>query len=145
MHEPLKTLLGEKDGTLYTVTPETTVLEAARTMSDVRIGSLLVIENDQPVGIFTERDVMKRVVGLGKDPAATRVDDVMSREMACVSPSTTVGEAMKIITEKRFRHLPVVEDGRVLGMVSIGDLTSWMVRDQQQEIQLLVNYIAGNY
>ncbi|GAB4355672.1 MAG: CBS domain-containing protein [Gammaproteobacteria bacterium] len=145
MQTPLSTLLEEKGTNVISVTPDTTVADCVRKMNTERIGALLVVEGERPVGIFTERDVMTRVLDAERDPKATRVSEVMSPDLACVGPDTTVGDALQVITEKRFRHLPVIDGNRVLGMVSIGDLTRWLVRNQEREIQQLVNYIAGNY
>ncbi len=145
MLTPLSTLLGDKGSNIYSVGPDMTVADCVRKMNTERIGALLVVDDDKPVGIFTERDVMTRVLDAERDPKATRVSEVMSPDLACVSPDATVGDAMRVISEKRFRHLPVVEKGKVVGVVSIGDLTRWLVRNQEEEIQHLVNYIAGNY
>jgi CBS domain-containing protein len=97
------------------------------------------------VGIFTERDVLVRVVDAGRDPAATRVEEVMTRELAVIRSATRVEEAMSVMTEKRCRHLPVVEEGRLAGMISIGDVTRWIVRNQRHTIDDLVSYIGGEY
>jgi len=145
MLTPLSTLLGEKGSNIFSVAPNTTVADCVRKMNTERIGALLVVDEDKPVGIFTERDVMTRVLDAERDPKATLVSEVMSPDLACVNPDATVGDAMRVISEKRFRHLPVVEGGKVVGVVSIGDLTRWLVRNQEEEIQHLVNYIAGNY
>lgn len=145
MQTPLSTLLGDKGSNIYSIAPDTTVADCVRKMNTERIGALLVVDQDEPVGIFTERDVMTRVLDAERDPKATLVSEVMSPDLACVGLDTTVGDAMRVISDKRFRHLPVVDKGKVVGMVSIGDLTRWLVRNQEQEIQHLVNYIAGNY
>jgi CBS domain-containing protein len=97
------------------------------------------------VGIFTERDVLCRVVGEGRDPSATRVVDVMTQEVVAVRSTTSVEEAMAVFTEKRFRHLPVVDDGELKGLVSSGDLTRRMSRNQEGHIQDLMNFITGKY
>jgi CBS domain-containing protein len=102
---------------------------------------LLVLERGRPVGIFTERDVLVRVVAAGLDPKVTPVGEVMTRSLVAVHSETTVGEAMRIITEKRCRHLPVVDDTRLRGLISIGDLTSWLVRDHERTIADLHDYI----
>lgn len=145
MQTPLSTLLEAKGPRVLFVTPDTSVADCVRKMNTERVGALIVMEGDRPIGIFTERDVMTRVLDAERDAKSTRVSEVMSPDLACVKSSTTVGEALHIISEKRFRHLPVIDNGAVKGMVSIGDLTHWLVRDQEQEIQHLVNYIVGNY
>src|SRR5512143_58132 len=126
--DTLKLVLDDKGRAVRTVEPEESVLAAVRTMNEHGIGAMLVMENGQTVGIFTERDVLRRVVAAGRDPAGTPVRDVMTKKIVCVSPSTTVEESMAIVTELRCRHLPVLEDGRVHGLVSIGDLTRWVTR-----------------
>jgi CBS domain-containing protein len=141
MNEPLDRLLDQKTETLETVTPSTSVLDAVARMNFRHIGSLLVMEGERLVGIFTERDVLTRVVPRNLDPAKTPVSDVMTREVITVAPSTSVQQAMMIVTETRRRHLPVVQGGKVLGLVSIGDLTRWVVRDQQYTIDGLFEYV----
>ena len=108
-------------------------------MNEQRIGALLVMEDEQLLGIFTERDAMTRVLGAGLEPSCTKVSAVMSHKPICVSPSTTLDEAMAIVSNQRVRHLPVVQDDKVLGMVSSGDLTHWLVEDRTGEIRELVD------
>lgn len=145
MDEPVSAILEHKGPTVETTTAEATVTEAVRAMNRARIGSLVVLDGERPLGIFTERDVLTRVVAEGRDPDGTRVGEVMTREIAVIRLTTTVGHAMAIMTEKRCRHLPVVEEGRLAGMVSIGDVTRWNIRDQQHTIEDLVSYIQGEY
>jgi CBS domain-containing protein len=114
-------------------------------MNQARIGALLVMSGDDLVGIFIERDVLTRVVDQTRDPAATRVAEVMTSQPVVVTGTTTINEAMAVISEKRCRHLPVVEDGRLVGLVSAGDLTHWVTRGHEYHIQDLVNYITGKY
>lgn len=140
----LRSVLAEKGSAVYATAPSATVRDAVREMNAKGVGALLVLEPvGRVVGIFTERDVLRRVVDEGRDPATTPVRAVMTREVVMVEPSLTVGEAMAIMTRLRVRHLPVVEDGTLYGMVSIGDLTRWLVSDQQEEIDRLVDYITG--
>jgi CBS domain-containing protein len=143
MYEPLSAVLADKGPAVYAIEPGATVVEAVRQMNEKGIGALLVLESDRPVGIFTERDVLRRVVDAGLDPRATRVRDVMTVDLLVVGPSTRVEEAMAIMTNRRLRHLPVMDGGRLLGMVSIGDLTRWVTREQQHHIEHLVEYITG--
>ena len=145
MLDTLSAILNEKGTAVHAVEPSASVLDAVKKMNEERIGALLVIEGSKPVGIFTERDVLTRVVDKSRDPGGTRVEEVMSTEVVAVSPKTTVDEAMAVITERRCRHLPVLDDGRLEGMVSIGDLTRWVTRKQRYEIQDLVNFITGKY
>lgn len=145
MDEPVSAILEHKGTEVETTNPGATVSEAVRAMNRARIGSLVVLDGERPVGIFTERDVLTRVVAEGRDPDATIVGDVMTRELAVIRPVATVRLAMAIMTEKRCRHLPVVEAGRLAGMISIGDVTRWNIRDQQNTIDDLVSYIQGEY
>jgi CBS domain-containing protein len=91
------------------------------------------------IGIFTERDALNKVLAGGLDPGNTNVSEVMTKDPYCISPTTTVGDAMKLITKRRFRHLPIVDNGKVLAVVSSGDLTHWLVQDQIGEVQELVD------
>lgn len=145
MNDTLRTLLKSKGRTVHTVSPEATVLDAVRKMNHERIGALLVMKDDELVGIFTERDVLIRVVDQARDPAATRVAEVMTGNPVVVTAAATINEAMAIVSEKRCRHLPVVDEGKLLGLVSAGDLTHWVTRGHEYHIQDLVNYITGKY
>lgn len=145
MQSNLSAVLQSKGHEVLTIAPDKTVIEAVRTMNEHGIGSLLVMNGDEVVGIFTERDVLRRVVDAELDPRTTKVAKVMTRELVTVRQRMTVTEAMAVVTETRCRHLPVIEDGRLLGMVSIGDLTRWVSREQAFHIQDLVNYITGQY
>lgn len=145
MDDPVRAILDDKGRQVHTVPPETTVAAAVAAMNRARIGALVVVEAERPLGIFTERDVLVRVVDGGRDPAATQVGEVMTAPVVAIDPRTTVGEAMVLVTEKRCRHLPVLEEGRLAGMISIGDLTRWLVRGQQHRIDELLSYITGGY
>jgi CBS domain-containing protein len=145
METKLSILLQDKGSAVHTVAPDATVLDAVRRMNEAGVGSLLVMNGDELVGIFTERDVLRRVVDSDLDAAATRIAKVMTRDLVTVGPGATVAEAMTVVTEKRCRHLPVCEEGRLLGVVSSGDLTRWATRSQATHIQDLVNYITGKY
>ena len=113
--------------------------ECVQRMNELRIGAMLVMENDSLLGIFTERDALTRVLGAGLEPSRTKIASVMTTNPTCVEPSTPLDEARAIITQQRVRHLPVVQDGRVVGMVSSGDLTHWLVRDQSMDIREIVD------
>jgi len=145
MQDTLKAVLGSKGSTVYSVAPEVTVLEAVRKMNQERVGALLVCVSNELVGIFTERDVLTRVVDAGRDPTSTKVVEVMTSEVETVRSTTGVQDAMAVISERRFRHLPVIDDGKLLGVVSSGDLTRWVSRNQEGHIQDLVNFITGKY
>ncbi len=145
MQDTLKAVLASKGSSVYSVAPEVTVLDAVRKMNQERVGALLVCVSNELVGIFTERDVLSRVVDTGRDPTSTKVVEVMTSEVETVRSSTGVQDAMALISERRFRHLPVIDDGELLGVVSSGDLTRWVSRHQEGHIQDLVNYITGKY
>lgn len=137
--EQLTVLLESTERKIHAVDPDISVAECVRRMNEVRIGAMLVMKNDKLVGIFTERDALIRVLGAGLEPSSTKVAAVMTANPTCVTPSTPLDEARAIITRQRIRHLPVVQDGKVLGMVSSGDLTHWLVRDQPSAIRDLVD------
>jgi CBS domain-containing protein len=141
MNEPVEKILEQKSEPLEAVSPQTTIMEAIERMNRRRIGSVLVMEGERLAGIFTERDVLTRVIPSKLDPTRTPVAEVMTRQPVLIGPTTTVQEAMMVVTDTRKRHLPVVQSGRVLGLVSIGDLTRWLVRDQQRTIDDLYDYV----
>jgi CBS domain-containing protein len=121
--ETLGNLLYEQNPMIHSVNPTVSVTECVKRMNELRIGAMLVMENDKLVGIFTERDAITRVLGAGLDPAATKVSSVMTNDPVFVSTSTSLEEALSIVNSRRIRHLPVIENDKVLGMVSSGDLT----------------------
>ncbi len=137
-------ILIKKGCLVLSVTPDATVLEAANRMNDHRVGALVVLDADRLVGMFTERDVLRRVVGEQRPPATTRVEEVMTTEVACCSPQTPVEEARSAMKNRRIRHLPVVDDeGALRGLVSIGDLNAFEAANQEQTIFLLNEYLHG--
>ena len=142
-NEFLSTLLGDNARPVHSVSPDTSVTECVQKMNELDIGAMLIMEGDRLTGIFTERDAITKVLGAGLEPSYTKVSAVMSHNPICVSPSTTLDEAMTVISNQRIRHLPVVRDGKVLGMISSGDLTHWLVEDKSGEIRELVD-IAGS-
>ncbi len=143
--DKVKRLIEEKGPEVYSVPPEETVWEAVRTMAGRHIGAILVIDKNQLIGIFSERDLLVRVLLTGLDPTATPIKAVMSTDMVYVTPETPVREAMAVMTERRCRHLPVMEGQELRGMVSIGDCTRWVSRDQDYTIRHLQDYIHGKY
>ena len=144
--ETIAAILRDKGNTVFTVDPQTTVLRAVETMCVYGIGSVLVCDGEgQPCGIFTERDLMTQVILARRDPEGTRVEEVMTSDVVCVEPTTGMREAMAIMTEKRCRHLPVIHDGLLVGLVSIGDLVRCTSRNQEYEIRVLNDYITGRY
>ena len=145
MNTPISALLERKGSDVYSVPPTLTIYDAVAEMNRHRIGSIVIIENDRLVGIFTERDVLRRVVGDGMDPKSSRVSDVMTTDLITISPETTVDETMNIFTDKRCRHLPVISDNRLVGLISIGDISRWVAESHQAEAEHLKNYIAGGF
>ncbi len=145
MKTTLKAILDSKGHEVHHVSPSASVKEAVEKMNEQHIGSLLVIEGEKVVGIFTERDVLTRVFGSNQDPAATPVSEVMTHNPISVEPTVTVEEAMGIVTEKRCRHLPVEDQGHIIGIVSIGDLTRRVTHLQKEHIEHLTKYITGQY
>jgi CBS domain-containing protein len=117
------------------VAPDALVTDCVRAMAVEKIGALLVMQGERLVGIFTERDALNKVLAAGLDPRSTKVAAVMTRDPQCVPPTITVGAAMELVTERRFRHLPIVENGKVRGIVSSGDLTRWLVKGQLGEAE----------
>ncbi len=130
-------------GRVIGVAPEATVLNAAEIMNNERIGSLVVLDGKgKLLGIFSERDVLRRVVAARQDPAKTRVGDVMTREVSTCPPETPLAGLRALMSERRIRHVPVVEKGRVVGMVSIGDLNAAEARELAETIVYLERYMT---
>ena len=145
MNTSLNKVLEQKGKQVYVTSSAQSILGAIKTMQERKVGALLVVDDGKPVGIFTERDVMTRVVACECNPTETPVSEVMTRNLVAVGPDTTVQQAMAIVTEKRVRHLPVMDGENLLGVVSSGDLTHWVVKSQGYEIETLVRYITGQY
>jgi len=121
---------------LVSVVPSTSVVDAVRTMNIENIGAVLVLDGQKLVGIFTERDVMARVVGLKRDPATTLISEVMTTAVRSVELTSKADEALRLMSDRHHRHLPVLENGQVCGLVSIGDLTRWAIRTLQAEFDM---------
>lgn len=141
MSTPLSALIKDKGSNIYSAHPDETIYSCVQKMGVAEIGALLIIDETGLVGIFTERDVTKKVLLEKVDVQTVLVGSVMTRNVHTVTPTTTVDEAMGIMTEQRFRHLPVVLEDNVVGLISIGDLTRWVVLSQQHNINHLVDYI----
>lgn len=139
----VRDLLARK-GPAIAVSPTATVLEAARIMGDNGFGAVLVIEDDTLIGIFTERDTLRRVVAAGVDPAATPVAEVMTTALFTCVPETSVDECGAIMSRHRIRHLPVVDDQGLQGLVSIGDVLAHRVREQEDTIRFLNDYMFNS-
>jgi CBS domain-containing protein len=140
----IRTILKNKrSGEIWSVQPGDTVLEAITRMARLRIGALLVMEGDKLVGILSERDYARKIILQGRRSAETLVSDIMTADVATVPPETTAREGLAIMTNGYFRHLPVVEDGMVIGLVSIGDLVKTVIAEQQAMIDELERYVTG--
>ncbi len=139
----LQVLLEGKGHDVWSVHPDDTVLDAIKVLAEKDIGALIVIKDDKPVGIFSERDYARNVYLKGKSSPETLVRDVMAAPVICVRPDQSVDECMALMTEKRFRHLPVVDGDELVGMVSIGDLVKSVIAEQQFNIEKLEHYIHG--
>ncbi|UCV02967.1 CBS domain-containing protein [Azonexus sp. IMCC34842] len=140
----LKQMLADKHRPLAVVAPSDSVFHALNIMAQHDVGALLVLEGEQLVGIFSERDYARKIILQGKTSKETLVRDIMSERVAYVTPGTTLDECMALMTEKRFRHLPVLnEDGSVVGIISIGDLVKETISTQQFLITELERYITG--
>ena len=142
---PISVLLERKRQHIQSIKSSATVAEAVADMNHHHIGSVLVVDGGKLAGIFTERDVLRRVVGAGLDPLLARVADVMTKNLVTIAPDTTVEVVMNIFTDKRCRHLPVLRDGQLEGVISIGDVMRWMVDMHSTECEHLKNYIAGGF
>ena len=140
---PISSLLHEKASVLWSVTPDTTVFDAIRLMAEKNVGALPVLAADRLVGVFTERDYTRKVALMGKTSKETRVREIIACEIVTVTPDDSVEECMRLMTEKRVRHLPVMEGLRVVGIISIGDLVNWIISTQNAAIEQMEQYIAG--
>jgi CBS domain-containing protein len=139
--ESVSQLLQDKGGSVLSVTPGTSVFDALKLMAEKNVGALLVMEGGALRGIMSERDYARKVILLGKSSQDIAVRDIMSDKVVTVSPAQTVDECMALMTDRRIRHLPVVDNGRVTGVLSIGDLVKAVIAEQQQTIQQLESYI----
>lgn len=143
MNTSIATLLAGKGRALHTVPTTVTVTEAVQKMNQNRIGAVLVLEGERLAGIFTERDALTRVIAASLDPKVTSITQVMSANVLTIAPEATVQEVMDIFAEKRCRHLPVLEQGKLTGLISIGDVSRWVANAHRAEAESLRSYIAG--
>ena len=139
----LSEILSEKSGDVIRIGGDATVYEAVLAMVEANVGALLVTEGDEISGIFTERDYLRRIAVEGRRSRDTSVREVMSSPVLIVNPGTTVDETMALMTDRRIRHAPVVEDGSLVGMISIGDLVKFISKKQSFQIQYLTDYITA--
>jgi len=138
----VKQLLEEKGSDVWTVSPEDRVIDALNLMADKNIGALIVTEDDNVVGILSERDYARKVELQGKSADDTRVREIMTRDVICTRPNNTIEECMALMTSKRIRHLPVLKDDRLAGVISIGDVVKTVISQQEFIIEQLENYIV---
>jgi CBS domain-containing protein len=139
----VRQVLAAKSPAIYAVEPETAVLEAIRAMAEHRVGALLVMRGAELIGVVSERDYARKVILLGRASSDTPVRTIMSSPVITVSPENSVSHCMQLMTDRHVRHLPVVEGGRVIGMVSIGDLVKAVMAEQRAQIEQLENYIRS--
>ncbi len=138
-------MLQAKKGKIHTIAPTATVFEALQLMADKDIGALIVVDKEKVVGIFSERDYARKVALKGRESKKTTVRELMTRSVYYVTPTHSVEQCMGLMTDKHVRHLPVLENGKLVGVVSIGDVVKTMITDQKLLIEQLENYITGDY
>jgi CBS domain-containing protein len=138
-------ILAKKGPDIWSIPSDASVYSAVETMSDKGVGALLVIDDGHLVGVISERDYARKIILQGRSSKDTFVHEIMTPAPITVDPCATVHEAMQTMTENRFRHLPVVDNGKVLGVVSIGDLVNWIISTQDETIQHLEHYITSQY
>jgi CBS domain-containing protein len=140
----ISAVLSNKPREVWSTRPDATVYQAIETMADKQVGALLVMEKNELVGIISERDYARKIILKGRSSKETPVAEIMTGSVISVSPKHTVGDCMRIITENRVRHLPVLERGAVVGVISIGDLVNWIITEQQETIRHLEAYISAS-
>lgn len=140
----VKQVLDQKGYKAYSVKPDSSVFDALALMAEHDIGGVLVIDHDQLVGIFTERDYARKIVLKGLSSRDVTVGELMTTKVQTITPSDQITSVMNTMTNKRFRHLPVVDDGKVIGIITIGDVVKAVMQEQQATIQHLANYISGD-
>jgi CBS domain-containing protein len=145
MAETIQQILRNKDGVIWSIAPDDTVYDAIAEMAERRVGALLVIENQALVGIISERDYARKVILQGLSSRDTKVRDIMTASPVTVTPEATVEDCMRVMTHHHVRHLPVLDRGRVLGVVSIGDMVNAIISDQAETIDHLHTYIGAKY
>jgi CBS domain-containing protein len=143
IYDTIRDVLRRKSPDIWSISPDSSVYQAIEMMAEKHIGALLVLSNHELIGIISERDYARKVVLRGRSSKETPIAEIMTSPVIFVDPARTVDDCMKIMTDNRFRHLPVVEDQRVVGVVSIGDLVNWIISAQDHTIQQLQNYISG--
>jgi CBS domain-containing protein len=145
MADTIRSVLANKGTAIWSVAPEATVYEALMLLAEKDVGALLVILEGRLIGVFSERDYARKVALMGRSSKEMRVEEIMTRPVITVTPDHSVEECMRLVTEHRVRHLPVIEGERLAGIVSIGDLVNAIISTQAETIQHLSSYIAGEY
>jgi CBS domain-containing protein len=143
--DTISSVLKNKGRQVYTIGPSTSVYDALATMAQHEIGALLVVDGERLAGLVSERDYARKVILQGRSSRDTAVSEIMTPDLITVTPSDTVDHCMKLMTDERIRHLPVLQGGQIVGIVSLGDLVKWVIDAQEAEIQHLQAYIAGSY
>jgi CBS domain-containing protein len=143
LSDSVDSILKQKPGNVWSISPDQSVYEAIREMADKQIGALLVMSQDAVVGIISERDYARKVILMGRSSKNTTVKEIMTSRVVCVTPAHTLDECMALMTEHRIRHLPVMKDQKVVGILSIGDLVKWIISEQEATIRHLEHYITG--
>jgi CBS domain-containing protein len=138
-------LLAAKGRDVWSVTPDTIVFDALQLMADRNVGAVLVVEDDGLVGVFSERDYARKIILKGKSSKEMPVSDIMTSRVVCVGPDQSVEECMGLMTDKRVRHLPVIDGETLVGIVSIGDVVKAIIADREEAIEQLEQYINGTF
>jgi CBS domain-containing protein len=138
----LAIILARKGSAVWSISPDATVFEAIRLMADKNVGALPVVDNSRLIGVISERDYTRKVILKGLSSKDTPVRDIMTREVLTASPSDSIADCMRVMTEKRVRHLPVLEGTKMIGIVSIGDVMKWVISAQAEAIE---RYVTGDY
>lgn len=141
----IDSILRQKNAAIWSVPPDSTVFDAISLMSQKNIGALLVVQDAKLVGIFSERDYTRKVILKGKSSKTTAVREIVSTPVISVEPAFTVEECMRLMTEHRVRHLPVLDGGKIVGILSIGDLVNWTISAQHTALSQMEDYISGKY
>ena len=139
----VRQLLKAKGEQVWTISKDSTILDGLKLMAEKRIGSLPVLEGEQVVGIFTERDFARRVGSDCRKPEETRIEEVMTRELITVDPDQTVNDCLMLMTENHIRHLPVMDEGRLVGIISVGDVVKDIIEELEFHVEQLKSYITG--
>jgi CBS domain-containing protein len=140
----VRNILQTKGNAIYSVEPDTMVYRAIELMCEKNIGGLLIVENGKLVGIFTERDYARKLILKGKSSKDTPIKDLMTSNLVTVSPETSIDDCMRVMTGRKIRHLPVLDNGNLVGVISIGDVVHYVIEEQKSIIEHLEHYITGH-